>query len=471
MTSPDHAALRSMLYDSLREQPHPLLVGERFIIPAASLWTGARAWVKAFRTAGLWPGDRIVLSLPRGPAWIMANTAAWCEGLTVCPTGRASREALETYDARAIVCDSPLPHAFCPTSAGDPLTKPQRLRCSGPSTPDIALIMTTSGSVVDPKRIALSHGNVVHQLRTHGSAMGVHRHDRVWSALPWFHAFGLLVDLWPALLAGATVFVDSKEGRDAQATLEALDDLGITRACMVPMHAQAIAQLPGGQPALRRLSGVIGGAPVREALARTLRGSNLRIGYGQTEASPGICLGQPGEFIDGGLGRPVGCDIAIRDGELSVRGHNVCAGIWRDGTLTRLDPDRWLATGDLVEQDVHRNHSPLRFLGRMDDRFKLSNGRMVDVPSIERALSASTPDSEAVVFTPDGIALVVAWLGEPPRDAHSRACSAFGSLSRRLRGMVTHKNAASMRTPKGAPDRRAIAADYARRRNATQAAA
>ena len=84
-----HGTLRETLFDALRSRAEPLLVGEGFGIPAASLWTGARTWVNRFRAAGLRPGERVVLALPRSPAFIMAMVAAWWEGLTVCPVPEA----------------------------------------------------------------------------------------------------------------------------------------------------------------------------------------------------------------------------------------------------------------------------------------------------------------------------------------------------------------------------------------------
>ncbi|MEM8559861.1 MAG: long-chain fatty acid--CoA ligase, partial [Bacteroidota bacterium] len=51
---------RSALH-ALADAPEPLLVIEEAATPAASVWTGSRAYVQAFRDAGLVPGDRILL--------------------------------------------------------------------------------------------------------------------------------------------------------------------------------------------------------------------------------------------------------------------------------------------------------------------------------------------------------------------------------------------------------------------------
>ena len=86
-----HARWRGTLH-ALSGAPEPLFVFDDDATPAASIWTGARAYVRAFREAGLEPGDRIVLGLPPSVAFVQALVAALWEGLTLVPAPPSVRE-------------------------------------------------------------------------------------------------------------------------------------------------------------------------------------------------------------------------------------------------------------------------------------------------------------------------------------------------------------------------------------------
>ena len=451
-----HGTLRETLFDALRSRAEPLLVGEGFGIPAASLWTGARTWVNRFRAAGLRPGERVVLALPRSPAFIMAMVAAWWEGLTVCPVPEAQADRAEdllgAFDASALIALREGRHVLGPTAAGGASESRFCVRASGAPTEGVALIMTTSGTSGNPTRVALSFSNLLHQLESHTRALGLTRSDRVLSVLPWHHAFGLLVELWPALLSGASVFTEGSEGRAPESVVRAAEAHEVTWISLVPLQAQSLAETPGGRALLDRVGGVVGGAPISASLASILRGTRLRVGYGQTEASPGITLGAPGVFVAGSLGKPLGCETRVEAGELLVRGKNVCAGVWRDGALRRLDPNRWLETGDLVEETA----GGLVFVGRVDQRFKLSNGKMIDAPSLERAIERVVPGCEAVVSpaADTGFRVALVGGGGPLDEGVERAVrSALGPVCRYLVGIDRLMDGSPLRTRKGEIDR------------------
>lgn len=284
--------------------------------------------------------------------------------------------------------------------------------------------------------------------------------ELVLSHLPWHHAFGLLVDVWPALLRGGVVMADRGYGRDPGAVIEmvgAARGAGVrVSASMVPLQVRRLLDFPGGLPALRSLGGgVIGGAPVGEALAEALRGTSLRVGYGLTEASPGVCLGDPGVWAAGLLGRPLGCAVELDDGEVVVRGENVCAGVWEPGAgLVRRVDGEPLRTGDLAE----RTAAGLVFRGRVDHRLKLGNGREIDVPALEAALGGLVgPEGFAVVTRGGEVGIDVALIGAvcvPDRGAIERA---IGEASRLVRRVDAFADGPGVRTAKGEPDRRALA--------------
>jgi long-subunit acyl-CoA synthetase (AMP-forming) len=336
----------------------------------------------------------------------MALVGCWRRGMTACPIDPQDElatnadAALAAFDARLHIARVDHPHAVAPEHAGAPAACGSSLREASDPTPTLALIMSTSGSGGPPKRVCLSWSNVRAQLASHTPALGLAPETGALSVLPWRHAFGLLVDVLPALLSGATVAVEPSGGRDPESIMDAARRHGARWISMVPRQVRRLLETPGGEAFLRGLDGgVVGGAPVRADLAEALSGTRLRAGYGLTEASPGVCLGDRGQWREGWLGAPLACETLIdASGELLVRGANVCAGSWSDGAFRPAREGRWLRTGDVVESAS----SGLVHLGRIDHRFKLENGRLIDAPAIERRLRSALPTGvEAIVTTSD----------------------------------------------------------------------
>ncbi len=458
-----HHHLRSLLYTIFRGEAEPVLRGADFSVPAASMWTGARTWIEGFRAAGLKAGDRVVTRLPRSPAHVFVTIACWWEGLTLCPVAPDDRtpaaDLVHLYDAALLIDWNAATTGVAPDPHGAAPEGRLRTHPAGDPTDGIALILATSGSAGNATRVALSHTNVLHQLLTHRDVLAMAHGDRVLSVLPWHHAFGLLVDLWPALLSGAMVQVDGFGGRRTEEMVRAVREHRVSHLSMVPLQAVSILRHTRGVGCLRALrGGVVGGAPISASLARELVGSRLRVGYGQTEASPGIALGTPGRFSAGTLGVPLACDWDIVDGELRVRGRNVCAGFWRDRALERLCADRWLPTGDLVQAGP----DGLRFIGRRDHRFKLSNGRMIDAPALEHRIERAVQHAQAIVVPAASGEVTVVLVREggdaPVTHAERRHIErALGTDAGRLAGVRSLPSNATPRTPKGEIDRRSLA--------------
>jgi long-subunit acyl-CoA synthetase (AMP-forming) len=297
----------------------------------------------------------------------------------------------------------------------------------------VRFLLRTSGTTGHARWVALSDRNVLSVLASHLPHFSLHD-ARVLSVLPWTHAFGLVLDFFPALLAGAEIIRDPEGGRDPESLLHLRDAWGATHLSAVPLTIERLADTSGGWRLLRRLQGgIVGGAPVSGPLAERLSYTCLRAGYGQTEASPGITLGPPGAWDAHYLGRPVGCTVDVAEnGELLFEGPNACVGFWRNGSLTRAEPDRTVHTGDLVRRDGE----DLYFRGRTDDAFKLSNGRLVQAGAVEATLKTTYPTlRDALVFTPDGHDVAVALCPDDPtgeRPSEEAVREALGSLGKRL---------------------------------------
>ena len=449
------------------------------VIPAASLWAGMRLWCGAFRNAGLRPGDRVVLALPPCPAFVMALLAALWEGVTLAildPKLDAEQAAL-TLDAALVIGGETIPgasahytdtlykglrqgqQAWQPDECGLPPLVPTGLRPTRvPRTPDARLLLQTSGTTNAPRWIALSDANLFAVLDSHRVHLDL-RQARVLCALPWHHAFGLIMDLLPALLAGADITCAPSGGRDAAHLLHLMAREQITHFSGVPLIMQRICDMPDGQSALGRLrGGVAGGAPVSARLAASLSRTRLRAGYGQTEASPGIALGEPGRWTANYLGQPLGCRTRVdAQGALHFQGPNACLGVWRDSGLERLDPNRWVCTGDLVWTQGPR----LFYRGRQDAAFKLSNGRLVQAAYWESELKRRFPQlEEALLFSPDGQCLTLYVTRRAAQMLPDGEClrGTLGPLGARLEQMRELAPSEWKRQAKGDIDRRAMLA-------------
>jgi acyl-CoA synthetase (AMP-forming)/AMP-acid ligase II len=457
---PDPNPWHDLLYDRLRDEALPALIADDTITPAASLWTGSRLWTDAFRASGLHSGDRLVIALPPGTAFVQVLVAALWEGYTIAlaPPGADVDTLLNTLDARAAVTPHDAPHAWQSEEYAGPRSTPDRLRSPRTDrTPDVRFLLRTSGTTGHARWVALSDRNVLSVLSSHLPHFALHD-ARVLSVLPWTHAFGLVLDFFPALLAGAELIRDPEGGRDPDELLRLRDAWGATHLSAVPLTIQRLADTSGGWRLLRELQGgIVGGAPVSGPLADRLSYTCLRAGYGQTEASPGIALGPPGRWDAHYLGRPVGCSVDVSDeGELLFEGTNACVGFWRDGTLDRAAPDRTVHTGDLVR----REGDDLYFRGRTDVAFKLSNGRLVQAGALEASLKTAHPSlRDALVFTPNGDDIAVALCcpdatDDPLSEAALR--DALGSLGKRLVWTTTVAPDRWLTRAKGTVDRDAM---------------
>lgn len=451
---------REIIYQRFRGLPAPLLCFPDCIIPAASIWSGTRIWLNCLRELGLRPGDRIACALPAGPAFIEVLLASLWEGYTLAllPPGAVDEKTLSNLDARLLIAD----HADAglrPDGDNLPVPRPRfsTLRpVKSPPTPEIQLLARSSGTSGEGKWVALQTTSLFSVVRSHGPRLAL-TGARVLSVLPWHHLFGLVIELLPALFAGAEIIRAEKGGRDPEEVIALGRTHDITHFYAVPLTFTRLLATPGGIGFIRSLKGgIVGGAPIDRDLAEALSGTRLRVGYGQTEAGPGIGLGEPGVFFAGCLGQPLGCETRIAsDGVLEFRGHNSCLGIWEGGRIIPQLPGSWRRTNDIVENTP----AGLRFLGRVDDRFKLGNGRMVSPAAIECALRSRAPaGTEFWVFTRDGETVSV-WHGgaQPayePTAAYLR--ESLGGLFPVLRDVQAMPPSRFRHTPKGELNRRSM---------------
>jgi long-subunit acyl-CoA synthetase (AMP-forming) len=441
------------LRKSLCETPGFVWVFPEAAVPGATLWRGLRGWVDCLRGLGVRAGDRIVLAGRPDFGWLGAMLAGlWLEATLVPLPGKADPGAiLEALDARLVIglggqltCDA----------HGQPQQHSVLRPAQGRARPEVRFLLRTSGTGGEARWIALSDANLQAVLASHLPVLGLGPGHRLLSTLPWSHAFGLVLECLTALQAGASL-VRSADSADPVEHLRLARTWKLDWWCAVPAMVRRFAALPGGPEALCALrGGLIGGAALTPETCAPLAGTRLRVGYGQTEASPGILLGEPGEFAPGLLGRPLGCAVRLGEGgTIEFSGPNACLGSWPlpEEPVVAAARNDWLDTGDLARLEA----GAYFFEGRRDDLIRLDNGRTLAAAACEQRLRLLCPAAgELMLWSPDGRHLALAFTGAAPSAAALEAC--LGPLAGRLSLFLPVPADAWRFTPKGDTDRVAL---------------
>ncbi|WP_392424346.1 AMP-binding protein [Barrientosiimonas humi] len=315
--------------------------------------------------------------------------------------------------------------------------------------PDLALLLSTSGSTGSPKLVRLSHDNLRANADAIAQALSLTAADRAITSLPLTYCYGLSV-LHSHLRAGASVVLHDGSVHEP-GFWDAVDRHGVTTLAVVP-HSARLA-LAGGladpHPSLRLVTQAGGrlepGAVLDLADLGARRGWDLAVMYGQTEATARIAVLPPAEVATApdAVGRAVpGTDVRLDRsvpqatggvGELVVTGPGVMLGYAEhpdDLAVGRMQHE--LRTGDLATVDAD---GLVRIVGRRSGFVKVM-GHRIDVAQVENALQAT--GFETCVTGGDAQLRV---LVEPPTVGGDRSSAARGrhdaaATARRLRALV-----------------------------------
>ncbi|HEY3448270.1 MAG TPA: GNAT family N-acetyltransferase [Myxococcales bacterium] len=275
------------------------------------------------------------------------------------------------------------------------------LRAAAVRSADLATVMYTSGTTGTPKGIAFTQHNLVAKRLCRSFALPfLGEGDVFLSYLPLFHTFGRWLELLGTLWTGAQyVFARSP----ALTTL--LEDFASVRPTVfisVPqkwleLHERAAQEAGGDEDPdrvaekLRELTGgrlrfglsAAGFLEPRVFRAFQRAGVQLCSGYGMTEATGGVTMTPPTEYVEGSIGKALpGIELRVaEDGELSLRGPYVMRGYDRppDGE-TGLDGEGWFKTGDLVAVDAGGHY---RLTGRKKEIYKSLKGQTIAPQRVE----------------------------------------------------------------------------------------
>lgn len=331
-------------------------------------------------TRGVAAGDRIVIFMPNGVAFIDTFLATLKLGAIVVPVNVLYRERELTHilgdaEPRAVVTTDELathipPHVTrwtthelsAAAASRAPLANLVRRTADWP-----AAIVYTSGTTGRAKGAVLSHANFAVNAQNLVTTWRVSANDRYLAALPLFHVHGLGNGVCSWLLSGCRMRL--VERFDSARAMEWFSEWKPTLFFGVPtMYFRMLEWPPNVCAEIGRGMRVFvsGSAPLP---ARVLEEFQERFGhtilerYGMSETLMNIGNPYDGERRAGSVGVPFpGVEARIVDaegklvghgevGQLQIRGPNVFREYWRNPEATRSAfVDGWFRTGDLAER-------------------------------------------------------------------------------------------------------------------------
>ena len=401
-----------------------------------AVWVRVNDAIRALRSFGIGPSDRVAVVLPNGPEAAVAVVAvaagAVCVPLnpgftadewqryfvdlrvaallTHADMDSASRGVAHTLGIPVIDL-SPRPDegagAFSLVSSGPSCAVGSGLR----SGVDHAFILLTSGSTSQAKMVPLTHAGVCLSAYNVGAVLALGPRDRLLNVQPLFHAHGLFSGLLAALAAGSSVVCT--KGFDVAAFFDWLKEFRPTWYTAVPTIHRAVLSAASRhkrgvqQHSLRLIRSASSTLPsdVLNGL-EALFGVPVIDSYGMTEAASQIAANPLERRKPGSVGKSAGAEITIMDGkgrqlttgergEIVLRGPTITSGYDDNPAANKAAfRDGWFRTGDLGYLD---REGYLFIVGRIKDVIN-RGGQKVAPGDVEETLLRHPDVVEAVAF-------------------------------------------------------------------------
>jgi acyl-[acyl-carrier-protein]-phospholipid O-acyltransferase/long-chain-fatty-acid--[acyl-carrier-protein] ligase len=269
---------------------------------------------------------------------------------------------------------------------------------------DPAVILFTSGTEGEPKGVALSHINLLSNIKQVVAHVAFFQSDVLFNPLPTFHCYGLTAGvLCPLLLGIKSVLHPTplkphdivKRVKEKAATILLSTDTFISQYARVAE--------PGELKSLRIL--VCGAEKVRDETRRMLKRKHSLApleGYGMTETSPFAAANHLGDNQPGTVGHLMaGMHARIEPvegipgaGRMFVKGPNVMLGYIKPEKPGKIQPleGGWHDTGDVVTID---EDGTITIKGRVK-RFANVGGETISLAIVENCASMLWPDHQHV---------------------------------------------------------------------------
>ena len=420
--SPSHPAIQvpegpTITYDSLRLQVSSLS--------------------KQLRSLGIQRTDRVALVLPNSPENIVSFLAvsATATAAPLNPAYKADEFNFYLKDTQAKALIAPPEGGEIAQQAAPEGTlqicsslrdgkvvfetsdKDNSSSGESPGPKDIALVLHTSGTTSRPKRVPLTHHNLVTSVGNIVNTYQLTSEDASLCVMPLFHVHGLMASILSTLASGGTVVVPPRF--NALTFWNAVQDCDVTWFTAVPtMHQTLLARArkkdgksrnPDRYKKLRFIRSCSASLPAAAMMEmEKIFGVPVLEAYGMTEASHQMSSNPlpPDKRLPGTVGCGTGVSIAIADeegtlqppgtrGEVVIQGPNVISG-YEDNPEANASSftNGWFRTGD---EGVLDSEGYLSLMGRLKELINRS-GEKISPLEIDEVLLSHPAITEAVAF-------------------------------------------------------------------------
>ncbi|GJL86956.1 MAG: AMP-binding protein [Minwuia thermotolerans] len=449
----------------------PFVISDELTLTYRQVVEQAEDFARGLRARGIGPGDRVALVMGNYPVYVPIAYAVWRLGATLIPVNFAFKTdelgyVIEQSQCRAVITmdtfrgldylamldelspgweqgvtdrypNLSLVVVHGQSRPGVPTVEQVMADGHGDAAPlapspaaptDPAVIMYTSGTTGLPKGVLQSHDNLLRNSFAAALHRGFEDGRRIISALPLYHAFGLVMGLFAASWVGGAVIPQLQF--DPLATLKSIERHRVSDALFVPTMAMAVIEHPAVRDHdLSSLFACLSAAAatprwVWQSMKEGLDLPELITGYGMTELSAATTLTDPdgdmdqltdtvGRIVNGGcagipeLGGIVAeyrtCDPYSgemlpegAEGELVCRSPMATSGYFKlpERTAELFIDGGWLRSGDLGR--VLPNGF-LQLTGRSKELYK-SGGELVAPKEVEDILIAHDAVLQAFVI-------------------------------------------------------------------------
>ncbi len=279
---------------------------------------------------------------------------------------------------------------------------------------NVAIMLHTSGTTSNPKRVMLTHRNLISNIISNITSLGLTERDKSLIALPMFFGYCNTAQFLTHLYLGASVYI--------------LEDMFLPNKFFNLVQREKITNFTGvpsmllmlltyknsskyDTTSLRYICFGGGNMPVEKLrmLIDLFPHTGFVQTYGQTEASPRVTALLPEDALRkiGSVGKPIpNVQVRIVDeydndlnvgeiGEIIVKGYNVMKGYYKRTEVTN-DTIRngWLYTGDLAQYD---NEGYIYLVGRKKNII-INGGINVYPEEVEELLLNHFAVKEALVY-------------------------------------------------------------------------
>ncbi|MGD8778653.1 MAG: GNAT family N-acetyltransferase [Ignavibacteria bacterium] len=264
-----------------------------------------------------------------------------------------------------------------------------------------ATIMFTSGTTGEPKGIIFSQVNIVYKRFCRAMALPkINDDDRYLAYLPLFHTFGRYLEMTGAIFWGAEyVFMENPSAETMVANMQQVKPsifISVPKKWMQlyeRITSEVDIEFDDEETIKNKVNEITGGnlkwglsaagyLPPDIFMFFQKYGVEVMSGFGMTEATGGITMTPPNQYIENSLGKELpGIEIKVaEDGELLIRGNYVMKGYYGESSEETFDGEGWFATGDIMKRG---ENGFIEIIDRKKEIYKNIKGETIAPQKIE----------------------------------------------------------------------------------------